>query len=168
MQQSPLWIPNAVSGCLLMVLASYGQTVGTPIQPVPRADEPITLKGFEVAVSYSQSLTQWSLLLFGGTVLLVLGTSYYRPDRRWVLWSYFLFVPSWACLGASMVYGTKVLQSYLAYLWFQKVTALEIKSAMNHYLLRQRGAMEIALLVLAAWLSIYLYWWILGKKTEDK
>jgi hypothetical protein len=130
----------------------------------PRAEiDPI--KGFEAAVSYSQSLTQWALLLLGGTVLLLLGTSYYRPGNRFVLYSYLLFVPSWGCLGVSMWHGTRVAQAYLAYLWFRHVTAREIKIAINHDLLWQGGAMECALAVLTLWMLVYLYWWIKCKKT---
>ena len=121
-------------------------------------------KAFEATVSYSQSLTEWALLIFGGSVVIVVGTSYVRPRKRWVRSTYFLFMFGWACLGLSMYYGSQVQRVYLAHLWSSEVSLSEARATINKETFMQIKCLKWALGVFGTWLWVYLCWWILQKK----
>jgi hypothetical protein len=53
------------------------------------------LKVFEAATAFSNTLTSWAFVMIGGSILVILGTSYYRPAALWVRCAYFAFVPAW-------------------------------------------------------------------------
>ena len=73
-------------------------------------------KFFEAALSLAQSLSQWDLLILGGSLVVIVSTSYYRPKTLKVRAAYFLFIPTWLCLAISVYQGIAVQRSYVAYL----------------------------------------------------
>jgi hypothetical protein len=50
-------------------------------------------------VEYASSLSQMALAVVGGTIAVLLGTSYLRPAHLLMRAIYFLFLPGWYCLG---------------------------------------------------------------------
>src|SRR5215469_8281282 len=73
-------------------------------------------KFFEGALALAQSLSQWALLILGGSLVVIVSTSYYRPKDLKVRAAYFLFIPTWIFLASSIYQGAAVQQSYVAYL----------------------------------------------------
>ncbi|HEV2274955.1 MAG TPA: hypothetical protein VGR96_12365 [Acidobacteriaceae bacterium] len=128
-------------------------------------------KFFEAAQSLAQSLSQWGLLIIGGSLVVIVSTSYRRPQNRKVRAAYFLFIPMWCCLAVSVYEGIMVQRSYVAYLVASRSTptqqalnniAENITNATRYQIL----ALESALLIGALWLLIYIVWWICSNQPE--
>lgn len=128
------------------------------------------VKAFEGALSFAQSLTGWALLIVAGSIVTLVGTSYYRPQARWARFSYFLFIPGWSFLFVSMMRGVSVQRVYLAYL-FTSPTEERIKllkDAVREDSLNQIRDIEIALCFFCAWLFLYVFWWTLNREPPLK
>ena len=128
-------------------------------------------KFFEAAQSLAQSLSQWSLLIIAGSLVLIVSTSYRRPQNRRVRAAYFLFIPMWCCLAVSIYQGIMVQRSYVAYLVASRSTPTAqtlngIAEAITNATRVQIGALEISLLIGALWLLIYIVWWICSNQSE--
>lgn len=128
-------------------------------------------KFFEAAQSLAQSLSQWGLLIIGGSLVLIVSTSYRRPQNRKVRAAYFLFIPMWCCLALSIYQGIMVQRSYVAYLVASRSTPTPqtlngIAEAITNATRVQIGALEISLLIGALWLLIYILWWICSNQSE--
>jgi len=124
-------------------------------------------KFFEAA----QSLSQWSLLIVGGSLVVVVSTSYRRPQNPKVRAAYFLFIPMWCCLAVSVYQGIVVQRSYVAYLVASRSTPAQqtlnsIAENITDATRNQILALESALLIGALWLLIYIVWWICSNQTE--
>src|SRR5690349_4614936 len=85
----------------------------------PASTPEVNGKAFEVAVSLAQSLIQWALALFGGSILILMNASYRRPGKP-MRWAYLLFLPAWGLLAASMYYGINVERVQLSFLFLPK------------------------------------------------
>lgn len=128
-------------------------------------------KFFEAAQSLAQSLSQWSLLIIAGSLVLIVSTSYRRPRNRKVRAAYLLFIPMWCCLASSIYQGIMVQRSYVAYLVASRSTPTAqtlngIAEAITNATRVQIGALEISLLIGALWLLIYIVWWICSNQSE--
>ena len=123
-------------------------------------------KAFEGALSFAQSLTGWALLIVAGSIVTLVGTSYYRPQALWARLTYFLFIPGWFFLVESMKRGVSVQRVYLAYLFTNPTEERikQFKDAVREDSLNQIGKIEIALCFFSAWLIFYVCWWILNKE----
>jgi len=64
----------------------------------PPLQQTTTDKALELAVSFSQSLSQWAYIVIGGSVAVLLRDLKYRPTDIVVRHSFWLFVPGWAGL----------------------------------------------------------------------
>src|SRR5262249_37587844 len=73
-------------------------------------------KFFEAAQTLAQSLSACDLLIIGGSLVMIVSTSYYRPRSRKMRFAYFLFLPAWCFLAFSVYQGIQVQRSYVAYL----------------------------------------------------
>jgi hypothetical protein len=130
-------------------------------------------KFFEAALALAQALSQWDLLIIGGTLLIVVGTSYRRPKDKRVRAAYFLFLPAWSGLAFSIYQGTQVQRAYIAFLIASRSTtpskplidqiAVKITSATRNQIL----SLEMALLCAGVWLVIYIVWWVLSNQSEE-
>jgi hypothetical protein len=69
---------------------------------------------FQSVVSFSQSLSQWSVLIIGGLTALLLGNSHLSSSRRIIRMIYLLILPSWLFLLLSVFMGVKVQRNFLA------------------------------------------------------
>ena len=128
----------------------------------------LEVKAFEGALSFAQSLTGWSLLIIAGSIVVIVGTSYHRPQTLWVRLIYLLFLPGWIFLVRSMNYGVSVQRVYLAYL-FTNLTEEKIKQfkdTMREDSLNQIRSIEIALIFFVVWLVLYLIWWLFNRDPQ--
>jgi ABC-type transport system involved in multi-copper enzyme maturation permease subunit len=127
-------------------------------------------KFFEAAQALAQSLSQWDLLIIAGSLVVIVSTSYYRPDTRRMRAAYLLFLPAWCSLALSVYQGIQVQGSYVAYLVANRspqvnhTTINQIALSMEDATRRQIQGLEFALLCLALWLLIYISWWVFAEK----
>lgn len=117
-------------------------------------------KGPESAVAFSQAVSQWEVLIIGGSIAVLLGSSYLRPrsprGRSW----YLLFVPAWGFLFYSLYMGMSAQQNVLALSNLKNVDVGPTKEELARHIARQISTFEIGLAILGVWLVIYLAWWI--------
>lgn len=130
-------------------------------------------KFFEAAQTLAQGLSQWCLLIVGGSLVVIVSTSYYRPDNPRVRAAYFLFIPSWICLAISINEGIRVQRSYVAYLVGSRQSpnpqlSNQIAETIANAMRYQIGALQIALAIVGLWLVIYVVWWVVSGKHEGK
>ncbi len=117
-------------------------------------------KALEVALSFSQTLAGWAFLIIAGSVLILVGTEYHRPDRTWVRASYFAFVPGWIELARSVYSGIQAHGVYVGYLLSKHPDFLDSRTKMNDFAYDQRQQFEIGLVFFGIWLILYLVWWV--------
>jgi hypothetical protein len=137
----------------ISTVAGSGQTASTN-----------DLKIFEAATALANTLTSWAFLMIGGSIIAILGTSYYRPAALWVRLSYFVFVPAWVFLSLSVYAGTRVQSVYLAALFSSNPKIDQLKAALNTDALAQINRMKLGLFCFGIWLTAYLFWWIFHKE----
>ena len=158
--QNWLLISVAIATSALRAQTAPGAaSSGTPLAGVP------DLKLFEAAVSLANTLTSWAFVMIGGSILTILGTSYYRPAALWVRCSYLAFVPAWFFLAWSIYAGTRVQGVYLAALYSAHPNVVALKISVNDDAISQIQRMEIGLACFGVWLTLYLLWWIFHKET---
>jgi hypothetical protein len=129
-------------------------------------------KFFEAAQSLAQSLSQWDLLILGGSLVVIVSTSYYRPQSIKIRAAYFLFIPIWFCLALSVYQGIAVQRSYVAYLIASRSTPTkqlldQIAENITSATRSQIFALETALLFGGLWLLIYLVWWVFTNQSKE-
>jgi hypothetical protein len=121
---------------------------------------------------FSHVLSQWDLLIIAGSLVVIVSTSYYRPETRTVRAAYLLFVPAWSFLAFSVYQGINVQGSYVAYLVairgdpgnHKKLD--QIASAMETATRNQIRGLEFALMCLALWLLVSITWWVFSQKVQ--
>jgi hypothetical protein len=118
------------------------------------------LKVFEAATSLAITLTSWAFVMIGGSILAILGTSYYRPAALWVRCFYFVFIPGWFFLSWSVYAGTRVQSVYLAALFSSHPKFDQLRLALNLDSLAQINRMEWGLFCFGIWLTAYIFWWV--------
>jgi len=79
-------------------------------------------KPWESALAFSQSLSQWALLVTAGSIVILVGASYRRPQSLRFRLIYLLFVPGWIFLATSLFHGMQVQSAYVAYLLGRGIT----------------------------------------------
>lgn len=146
------------SAAILLLIAS-GQTAA--------AEEPETSRRFfEAGITLATTLTSWTLVMIGGSILAILSTSYYRPRDLWFRASYLIFIPAWLLLSLSLREGAKVQGVYLAALFQRKPDIDKLMFAQNGFLAGQQDFMMWGLGCFGVWLTIYLLWWIFNKESK--
>lgn len=121
----------------------------------------MTDKALEVAVSFSQSLTQWAYIVIGGSVAFLLHDLKYRPKDRYVRHSFWIFVPGWIFLALSIYEGIRVQQRYVGRWMSQNPPINDIVTKFNRHTFWQILFMEIGLFCFGAWLIFFLARWII-------
>src|SRR5437667_9330624 len=94
----------------------------------------VDIHEFDSVVTFSQSLSQWAVVIIGGTAALLLGNSHVRPSNILVRLVYLLFVPAWIFLLLSTWMGVKVQRNFLALKLLEKADVSATKIAMNDHL----------------------------------
>jgi len=130
-------------------------------------------KFFEAAQGLAQSLSQWDLLIIGGSLVIIVSTAYYRPASRRMRAAYLLFLPAWCCLAYSIYEGILVQRSYVAYLVAARTantqpTITAIAKNMEAATAREIDGLQYALGCLGAWLLAYIAWWVLTERPEKE
>ena len=130
-------------------------------------------KFFEAAQTLAQGLSQWCLLIIGGSLVIIVSTSYYRPKSPRVRAAYFLFVPAWLCLAVSIYEGIRVQRSYVAYLVGSRQgpniqLSNQIAETMADATRKQILSLQAALGFVGLWLLIYVTWWIVSGQHGGK
>ena len=125
------------------------------------------MKFFEAATGLANSLTSWAFLMMGGSIVAILGTSYYRPRSLAVRCAYFAFIPAWFYLAWSIYAGTRVQSVYLAALFSRAPDIPQLKATLNGDALSQIRRMETGLGFFGLWLTVYLLWWVFNKEVKE-
>ncbi len=130
---------------------------------------------FGAAQALAQSLSQWDLLIIGGSLIVIVSSDYYRPASRRMRAVYLLFLPAWLCLAISVYEGFRVQEFYVAYLIAARAASAKSASIINQIAESienatryQIGSLEIALLCLAIWLGVYIVWWVRSNEPGGK
>ncbi|HKW65198.1 MAG TPA: hypothetical protein VJN89_21775 [Candidatus Acidoferrum sp.] len=129
-------------------------------QTQPATPHEIESKALEGALSLSQALTGWAILIVAGSVVILVGTDYRRPHQAWARKGYLAFIPAWCLLALSMYSGIAVHRAYVSYLVSRSPDYLQLRNAMNDYSYKQLWSMEAALGFFGIWLVFYLVWWV--------
>jgi uncharacterized membrane protein len=108
----------------------------------------------------SAQLSTTGLAVIGGTVAVVVGTSYRRPDAmRWRL-PILLFAPGWICVGWSLYLANVIAGRYLASTMVNTSDLAKIAERVNDDYGNQRFWLLASLIFFGAWLMISLYLWV--------
>jgi hypothetical protein len=121
-------------------------------------------KALEAAVAYSQTLSQWALLILGGSAAVILRDSHVRPDNRLVSYCYFLFIPGWICEALTMFYGSRAQGAYIGFLASPRPDPIHFLVMTNTFANRQVCLFRLGLVFFGAWLVAYLVWWVVREK----
>jgi hypothetical protein len=127
----------------------------------------------EKIADQAQKIIDTELLVVGGSIAILLGTGYHRPQSRRVRLSYSLFLLAWVAFSASMYWGYDVRAIYLAYLLSPPRSMNQLGDRMeliNTSSIKQAWFLYVGLGIFACWLVFYLIWWIFTEsiKTEKK
>lgn len=136
----------------------------------PLSSDQLTLdsQALEKASDYSQRISDSILLIFGGSIAVLLGTGYRRPGSKRMRTTYLLFPAGWICLWLSVSAGLNVRGTYIGYLLTPpKDTATRFGriQLLNAFALSQEKWLLRGLAIFAIWLMIYLLWWIFQADT---
>ncbi|TSJ88212.1 hypothetical protein [Chitinimonas sp. BJB300] len=127
------------------------------------------INNLKQVVDCSSQISQWSLVIFGGSVATIIGTSHHKPAQLSLKLTYFLFVPAWAFLAISLWQGDKLVRSYLSSLFVKEDMIPKISQSINELYLDQMSFLKYSLLCLGFWLLIYLAAWIfIEEKVRDE
>jgi hypothetical protein len=132
--------------------------------------ENLFYKGIVAFETGSSKLTTWALSIIGGSILIIIGDSYFRPlcvKERVV---YLLFLLGWTLLGLSMYFGFSVSRSAMASeVHLMNIEALKkIHKECNSAFSKQLQLFQWGLLSFGVWLILYLFWWIFGNVPISK
>jgi hypothetical protein len=131
------------------------------------AQQAATDKSLELAVAFSQSLSQWAYIVLGGSVAILLKDLKYRPKDSLLRHSFWLFLPGWFCLAGCIFEGIRVQQHYVARWMFNSPTK-DIVNKFNSDTALQIWFMKAGLCIFAVWLAAFLIRWILYRIQPEK
>jgi len=117
------------------------------------------IKSFEAG---SVKLATWSLSVFGGSLLIIVGDSYLRPSDSQHRLAYLLFLIGWALIGWSMYQGFKITRHTMVLDLHatNEDALLTIFQKCNKSFANQLRWFQWGLFVFGIWLVLYLLWWI--------
>ena len=149
-----------------LLLLTFCICCALPCMAQPASDI-LNGKSLESAASFAQSLGQWEFVMIGGSLLVLVGTSYRRPPKRLMRVPYLLFLFAWFFLGRSIYFGTRAQEVYLAYLLLPTTTIEEATKRLNHDIGTQISCLFCGLFFFSIWLAIYLFWWVFAKRVAE-
>jgi len=149
---------------LAAILACVAVLAAAESQPAAYQES----KAFEGVVAFSQSLSGWALLIAGGSIVTLVGTSYHRPQQLRARLIYLAFLPGWFFLGRCMYFGVTVQRAYLGYLFSNPLgdRLKEFKGAVNDDALRQILGIQYAAYCFGVWLFLYFLWWLCNRDPQ--
>ena len=132
----------------------------------------------KAAAAYADSQVQWCLLIFGGTIAILVGTSYRHP-RGLLRYAYALFIPGWLGLAMAIYHGNSVQRAILAHLYraipastdAAKVAASAKEFAATKVTVTadadaQQWWLYFGLICIAVWLVVFTSCWIIRGSLE--
>jgi hypothetical protein len=128
---------------------------------------PADLDSMKTVISFSQSLSQWSVLIIGGSVAALVGTSNWRPAKTKIRCIYLLFLPSLALLFVSAYYGVAAQRNCLAMMLMPNVDPIGAKIELNENLRAQLGTMQWGFSFLGLWFVAFVIWWIFDSRISS-
>lgn len=128
------------------------------------------LEALEIIAESAQTHLGWAITMIGGSLLAIIGTSHHSPKTSKARCIYFMFIPSWLCLGLSVYLGDRAFRNYIAAVIGQKNKELlkTVSGEINKDYYLQQILLLAGILFAVLWLSLYLFWWIVYRKDEEK
>lgn len=122
-------------------------------------------KLFEAIKAYesgSSKLTTWSLSIIGGSLVIITGSSYFRPLSLECRYFYFLFIVGWIFMGISLYFAFLITRrSMVKDIYTSNADFLaSILQGCNTAFKWQLRFFQWSLLSFGIWLILYLVWWI--------
>ena len=112
--------------------------------------------------SLSESFATYAMSIIGGSIAIIVGTSYLRPAQMRVRLIYLLFLPGWLGLACSIYYGTVIARRHVAIQTVLPEHTRTIFQRMNMDLVSQLEWFRYGILMFGVWLVGVLVWWVLG------
>jgi len=112
-------------------------------------------------VEGSGTLTEWTVWTIGGTLAVLLSTSYVKPKGAWK-GMYLLILPTLVLFGVALVEGFRIRQAQMAFL-LRKGTeqaATEALQVINKAIAYQLDFYFYGIVLLGVWLTAYMFWWV--------
>lgn len=125
--------------------------------------------GLKEVVALSAAIGNWAFVLLGGTLAMLLSTSYHKPGPRMRL--FFVLVPvAIGFLALSLERGAHIHRAYAALLLRQPTieAANEALVAVNSGLIGQLQFFGYALWALGIWFIGYTIWWIFIERPRNQ
>jgi hypothetical protein len=117
-------------------------------------------KALELAVAFSQSLSQWAYIVLGGSVAVLLKDLKSRPKDKIIRHSFWAFIPGWVLLASSIYQGIRVQERYVSRWMNQNPNMNDVILKFNRHTFLQIQFMEWGLLIFGIWLVVFLLRWI--------
>jgi hypothetical protein len=131
-----------------------------------KGDRDSIVESLKSVADHSNDLSNWAILMIAGSIAMVVGTSYLRPQERNVRLAYLVFVPAWFLLAISILAGRDVKGGYLASTIVVEKYLFGTVSCANAALSRQIDFLFYAVALLSIWLLVFLHWWVFSPRTE--
>ena len=157
--------PRLWAALLLCLLVANLAAQSPPPAPSPPAPE---LKFLEAATTMANTLTSWAYAMIAGSIIILLGTGYYRPAGRRTRLAYLAFLPAWFLLYRSIQAGTEIQGAYLGALFSTKPKFDTLLELVNDRGVAQSELMRYGLLCFGVWLIVYLFWWIFNNEPSEE
>jgi hypothetical protein len=122
------------------------------------------VESLKTAADHSNDLSNWSLLLLGGSIAMIVSTSYLRPPEQSVRLAYLLFPPAWALAGSSLLAGRGVKGGYLASTIVAERYLFATANCADSALARQIDFLLFAVAAVSIWLVVFLHWWVFQER----
>jgi hypothetical protein len=107
----------------------------------------------------AETTNRLALLVFGGSVAVLVSTSYLQPNERRVRLVYLLFIPGWFALMWAIFRGQQVSSVYISAMHVANKPELFYKLEVLWRLEEQSAALYLSLVPFSLWLVIFLVWW---------
>ncbi|HUV58561.1 MAG TPA: hypothetical protein VMW09_00440 [Desulfatiglandales bacterium] len=124
--------------------------------------------GLKEAAEHSNTLVEWTLLLYAGSVATIVSTSYIRPPTKKLRLIYLSFPPAWILLAISIFYGRQINGRYLASIFSKPEFHSSIRAEMMSDLEYQINFLQCGMIFLGIWLILYVLWWVFGEWNDSK
>lgn len=111
----------------------------------------------------STQLSGWALVIGGGTVAVIVSTSYRRPDSLGWRLPYLFFIPGWGCIGYCLHLGNSLVGKYLASIMVREDQVAVIASQVNDIFASQHAYLLYSLGFFGLWLLTYVLSWIFSE-----
>ena len=153
--------PDYADAHFARYLATGGEA--SPGAPCPTSRD--LRGGLMAATEQAKDLTTMAIAVAGGTIIVILQTSYLRPTQWALRTAYLLFPIGWFFLGKSIYYGSRLRAVYHSYLLSPKTNIACFAREAGDDAQRQIDCLTCALFVFTIWLTLYLIWWIWSNPT---